>query len=132
MSLIAPSGASVELFTDVGGDGDGFSGTTLDDAAAQPITAGAAPFAGAYRPEGELGALNGQNASGAWTLQIADDTSFDVGTLDAWSLRLCRSTPATASPTPSATATPTRTPTSTTPPQGSVHAMYLPLVLRQP
>lgn len=125
VSLLAPSGASVELFTDVGGDGDDFSGTALDDAAAQSITAGAAPFAGTYRPEGELSALNGQNASGAWTLQITDDTGFDVGTLNAWGLRLCRGTPATASPTPSATA-------AATLPPGGWYDVYLPLIRKQP
>jgi hypothetical protein len=48
--LIAPDGTRVELFTDVGGGGDHFTGTTLDDEAATPITAGAAPFSGSFSP----------------------------------------------------------------------------------
>jgi serine/threonine protein kinase/tetratricopeptide (TPR) repeat protein/streptogramin lyase/subtilisin-like proprotein convertase family protein len=71
--LIAPDGTRVELFTDVGADGDDFSGTTLDDQAPQSILFGTAPFAGKFRPEGRLADLNGKSAQGIWTLEIGDD-----------------------------------------------------------
>ncbi len=86
--LISPSGTRVELFTDVGGNGDHFSGTILDDAASTSITAGSAPFAGTYRPEGSLAAFNGQNAVGTWTLEIIDDQLLYSGTLNSWSITL--------------------------------------------
>ena len=38
--LISPDGTRVELFTDVGGNGDHFTGTILDDQASVTITAG--------------------------------------------------------------------------------------------
>ena len=117
--LIAPSTTQVELFTDVGGSGDNFSGTNLDDFAATSITAGTAPFSGTFRPEGLLSALNGQGSSGTWQLQITDDQGLVTGTLTAWGLELCRNDGATATPTstspPTSTATftPTSGPTST-------------------
>ena len=49
-----PANTRVELFTDVGGNGDNFANTTLDDEAATAITAGSAPFTDSFRPEGLL------------------------------------------------------------------------------
>ena len=84
--LIAPDGTRVELFTDVGGTGDNFSGTVLDGAASASIAAGTAPFAGTYRPEGNLALLEGKNLSGNWTLEVTDDAKNNTGTLASWSL----------------------------------------------
>ena len=84
--LIAPDGTRVELFTDVGGSGDNFTNTVLDDQAATAITAGTAPFTSTYRPEGSLATLNGKNPNGTWRLELTDDTSADVGTLNNWSV----------------------------------------------
>lgn len=86
--LISPQGTRVELFTDVGGSGDNFTNTTLDDQASRSITAGSVPFNGVFRPEGSLATLNGQNAIGTWNLEVRDDQSRDVGTLLSWSLTL--------------------------------------------
>ena len=86
--LISPLGTRVELFTDVGGGGDNFDDTILDDAAAAGIGSGTAPFAGRYRPEGLLSALNGQNPNGTWQLEITDDAGADIGTLQIWGLRI--------------------------------------------
>ena len=86
--LVSPDGTRVELFTDVGGNGDHFTGTILDDQASVSITAGAAPFAGTYRPEGSLAALNGRNALGTWTLEITDDQWLYSGTLHSWSITI--------------------------------------------
>lgn len=44
------------------------------------------PFTGAYRPEGRLAVLNGENISGAWILRVCDSSSGDEGTIDNWSL----------------------------------------------
>ncbi len=84
--LIAPDETRVELFTDVGSSGDNFSNTILDDEAATAITSGTAPFAGSYRPEGSLAVLDGKSITGTWTLEVTDDTSGDIGTLNSWSL----------------------------------------------
>lgn len=84
--LIAPDGTRIELFTDVGGGGDNFSGTILDDEAGTLINHGSAPFSGTYRPEGDLSVVDGMNTSGDWTLEITDDKRRRSGTLNSWTL----------------------------------------------
>ncbi|MFN0018760.1 MAG: VWA domain-containing protein [Pirellulaceae bacterium] len=84
--LVAPGGQRIELFTDVGSGGDNFNGTILDAEATTVITSGTAPFAGVYRPEGNLQLLSGLNSQGTWKLEVSDDASGDVGTLNSWSL----------------------------------------------
>jgi len=84
--LISPAGTIVELFTDVGGAGNNFTNTVLDDEAATAISAGAVPFTGAFQPEGLLSDFDGENPNGNWTLRIIDDAGGDVGTLNNWSL----------------------------------------------
>jgi subtilisin-like proprotein convertase family protein len=91
--LISPTGLRVELFTDVGSSRNNFTNTRLDDEAATAITAGTAPFTGSYRPEGSLAAFDGLSANGTWTLEITDDSAFDVGTLYEWSLHIVASEP---------------------------------------
>ncbi len=84
--LIAPDATRIELFTDVGGSQDHFVDTILDDQSSTPITAGAAPFTGRYRPEGVLGGLVGKDIHGQWKLEATDDSSNGSGTLNSWSL----------------------------------------------
>ena len=91
--LIGPDGTRVELFTDVGGGGDNFSGTILDDEAATPITSGSAPFAGSYQPEGALSDFDGSDAKGEWTLEITDDRNRRSGSLNSWSIEITPSMP---------------------------------------
>jgi len=87
--LTSPQGTRVELFTDVGGSGDNFTSTTLDDECATPISSGSAPFTGCYQPEGTLSDFDGEDSSGVWTLELSDDYLADAGTLQSWSLELC-------------------------------------------
>ena len=84
--LTSPAGTTVELFTDVGGSGDNFTGTIIDDEAETLITAGSAPFTGRFSPEGFLGDFDTESITGTWTLEIFDDANGDQGTLNAWSL----------------------------------------------
>jgi subtilisin-like proprotein convertase family protein len=96
ISLIAPDGTTVPLVVNRGGGGDNFgtscaNRTTFDDAAAVSITAGAAPFAGTFRPEGPLSAFNGKSGAavnGTWTLSLADEVGGDFGNLQCWSLAI--------------------------------------------
>jgi subtilisin-like proprotein convertase family protein len=84
--LVPPSGSPgpIELFTDIGGSGDDFRDTILDDEAPLSIAEGMPPFTGSYRPEGPF--VLPDDVAGTWTLEITDDGSGDVGTLNSWSL----------------------------------------------
>jgi subtilisin-like proprotein convertase family protein len=84
--LIGPGGTPrIELFTDVGGNGLNFVGTTLDDQATTSITSGSAPFTGSYHPEESLSAFNTLRTPGTWTLEVKDDKALKTGTLQSWS-----------------------------------------------
>ncbi|HYF63233.1 MAG TPA: proprotein convertase P-domain-containing protein, partial [Herpetosiphonaceae bacterium] len=72
--ITSPSGQEVELTSDNGGSGANYTNTVFDDNAATPVTAGAAPFTGSFRPEGSLADLNGTWANGVWTLHVYDDS----------------------------------------------------------
>lgn len=85
--LTSPEGSTVELFTQVGGSGNNFTDTVLDDEAGTSITVGAAPFTGSFRPEGSLSVFDGEYVAGDWTLTIIDIFFADSGTLNSWGLR---------------------------------------------
>jgi subtilisin-like proprotein convertase family protein len=86
--LVSPSGTRVKLFSNIGSSGDNFQGTSFDDGALQSITAGTAPFSGAFKPAELLAAFNGENSLGFWTLEIKDSTPADNGSLNTWSLTI--------------------------------------------
>jgi subtilisin family serine protease/subtilisin-like proprotein convertase family protein len=86
VTLIAPDGTRIELFTDVGGSGVNFTNTVLDDEATTPITSGTAPFTGTYLPEGNLSLLEGKSLAGTWKLEAKDDEFIVSGTLIDWSI----------------------------------------------
>ena len=86
----------VVLFEDVGGSGDNFTNTVLDDLSDEAIDSGSPPFSGSYRPQGNLSDFNGLLSGGDWTLSITDDydSPSDAnndygGTLLSWSLQIC-------------------------------------------
>ena len=85
-TLTSPGGTVFTLFSEVGSSGDNFSGTYFDDAAADSITSGSAPFAGTFRPVDAFAPLNGTDVVGDWILSIEDDATQDQGTLNTWSL----------------------------------------------
>jgi subtilisin-like proprotein convertase family protein len=86
--LIAPDGTTVELSTDNGGSGQNYTNTLFDDDAPTSITTGSAPFTGSFQPEQPLAVVIGLPAAGAWTFKVVDDAGADIGTIDAWQLRL--------------------------------------------
>ncbi len=65
---------------------------TLDDAAAEEIEfCNQAPIGGTFRPSlgsgmTAMGAVDGENAVGDWTLTITDGATQDEGVLNSWSL----------------------------------------------
>ncbi len=84
--LQSPSGTLVLLFAEVGGSGEDFEGTWLDDEAAISILEGVAPFDDVYSPLEPLSRFDGEPISGTWQLIIADTDEGDAGILHDWSL----------------------------------------------
>jgi subtilisin-like proprotein convertase family protein len=89
-----PSGTTVTLFTDVGGNSDGMIVRLRDsagmdiDTAADP--ADGEPIVGTYNLDDAalLSAFNGLDASGEWVLAVVDDFAGNTGTLYSWSLEV--------------------------------------------
>ena len=97
--LVSPAGKLVELSTDNGGSGDNYGSgnndctgtpTIFDDAAATSIVGQPAPFAGTFKPEGQLSNLLSDSAAGTWKLRITDDFGADVGTVYCFSMDIVR------------------------------------------
>jgi len=87
MTLQSPDGTEIELFSGVGGDGNDFNNTCLNQLASSSINTGSAPFNGTYKPASSLGILNnGQNPNGNWKLKIHDGYNGDEGDLNNWSI----------------------------------------------
>jgi subtilisin-like proprotein convertase family protein len=91
ISLTAPNGLNILVADQVGGDGDNFLGTILDDAGLLPIVNGLAPFTGNFRPDNPLFQVNNLNSAGTWKLHVVDLSVGDAGSLNAWSLEVCGS-----------------------------------------
>lgn len=87
--LQSPSGTVVELTTDNGGSGDNYTDTVFDDDAATSITAGSAPFTGAFQPEGTLADFIGESTLGDWTLVVTDDAGGDGGIINLFEIEFC-------------------------------------------
>jgi subtilisin-like proprotein convertase family protein len=99
LSLVHPDGTVVLLSANNGGSGDNYgtgandcSGTptVFDDSAASPIFANSAPFAGTFRPESPLSALNGKPTNGTWKLRVTDGFFEDEGTVGCVKLDISR------------------------------------------
>lgn len=85
--LVSPSGVSVNLFSGIGGSGNNFTNTCLNQSAANSINTGTPPFNATYKPQENLGELNnGANGNGVWRLRIQDTYPQDQGTLLNWSI----------------------------------------------
>ncbi len=80
--------ASCNIINHVGGSGDNFIGTVLNDSAASSLPAGTAPFTGTWRPSSPLIALNDIPVNGTWVLNVTDDAAGDTGLLKAWCIQV--------------------------------------------
>lgn len=104
VKLRSPSGTEVNLINAVGGDGNNFCNTFLDDQSVgnsiQSVTSANAPFTGSFKPNNFLNAYRGENPNGVWTLNVSDTVASDVGNVRAFSLIVravqfsCNSAPA--------------------------------------
>jgi len=86
-TLIAPDGTEIPLFSYIGGSGNDFAGTILDDEGDVPVSSGTAPFIGRYRPKGLLSVVDASDAQGEWKLKVIDDSERGgAWSLNSWSL----------------------------------------------
>ncbi|NUO18032.1 proprotein convertase P-domain-containing protein [bacterium] len=88
IALVSPSGTEVVLSNNNGGAGNDFVNTVFDDEAVTPISAGAAPFTGSFRPDVPLSAFNGEDPNGTWTLVVRDQLGLDEGWVNDWSIEI--------------------------------------------
>ncbi len=86
LSLRGPKGTRVVLARRRGGRGNVFRKTVFDSAAPVSIADAVPPFAGRFRPLGDLGDLHGCHAEGTWTLEIDDRAFHDAGAIHSWGL----------------------------------------------
>jgi subtilisin-like proprotein convertase family protein len=90
IGLQAPNGASMVAIDRVGGSGNNFCQTVLDDESAGPriqtVVSSNAPFTGSYQPNQPLSALDGGPVTGTWQLSAQDFEAQDTGAIRAWSL----------------------------------------------
>jgi hypothetical protein len=80
--------ANVTIINHVGGGGDNFINTVLNDSASTPISSGTAPFTGTFQPSSPLTPYNNNPVNGIWVLAINDNASADQGTLRAWCIQV--------------------------------------------
>jgi subtilisin-like proprotein convertase family protein len=84
------SGRTVQLYNIDCGEDDNLVAVFDDEAP----NAASCPPNGTYQPAMPLTALDGINATGTWTLTVADNAAGDSGTLNSWGITLaCASLP---------------------------------------
>jgi subtilisin-like proprotein convertase family protein len=97
LSLLPPQGAPLVLSTDNGATGNAYgagtndclgSFTVFDDSSPVAIQFADAPFAGFFRPEHPLAALNGLQMRGPWWFLFIDDAGGNSGVLGCWQLQV--------------------------------------------
>jgi subtilisin-like proprotein convertase family protein len=95
--LVSPKGKFVELSTDNGGGGNNYGTganncpnarryTVFTDEAGRSIRQGTAPFAGSFRPQTPLSALDGDRIGGTWRLMVLDDDAGASGTIGCFTM----------------------------------------------
>lgn len=96
IALQHPDGTEVPLSVNRGSNQDNFGTgtcglnvtyTVFDLAAVAAISNGVAPFAGTYRPDGDLSLLHGKTPTGTWRLRVSDLFGGDQGSVLCWGLR---------------------------------------------
>jgi subtilisin-like proprotein convertase family protein len=107
ITLIAPDSTAVDLSSGNGGSYDNFgkgaqnctgTKTVFDSDAAASLLQYDPPYAGTFRPEGNLDVLRGHNVNGNWTLRINDTFAGDSGHLFCWQLVIARDSTAPTVP----------------------------------
>jgi subtilisin-like proprotein convertase family protein len=95
--LTSPQGTTVTLIDRpgqgaYGSGGNNFCQTVLDDQGGGPsidtVTSAGAPYTGTFLPHEPLSAFDGEDASGTWTLNVADHVGGDIGGVNDFTLTI--------------------------------------------
>jgi subtilisin-like proprotein convertase family protein len=90
ITLISPAGTRMTLSSrNGGGNDDVFANTIWTDSASIPVTDAVYSnhqIQHELVPEEAFGAFVGENGTGTWTLEVADEAISDTGTLNDWSI----------------------------------------------
>lgn len=86
----------ITLFQEACGDNDNIA-CTLDDDGGAPQCSGNPSISGSIAPFENLSQLNTLPADGVWTLRVSDPWNGDGGTIDLFSINLCRVMPSSLS-----------------------------------
>ena len=92
VQLDSPTGTRVALLSRVGESGDNFTNTKFNDQGKNPIASGSAPFSGSFTPREPLAQLINELVAGDWTLNVRDQATGNVGTLQNWTLQIGQQT----------------------------------------
>jgi subtilisin-like proprotein convertase family protein len=88
ISLVAPDGTTVLLASNQGGPNSQFGYTCFRQDATELITQAIPPFAGAFRPQEDMGFINnGQDGNGTWNLRVLDmNPGANTGSVTTWDI----------------------------------------------
>ena len=92
-TMTSPAGTEITLFDGASCAGEDGIDVEFDDAAAKPIGCRDWTTGGSFRPANPLAAFTAEAKNGNWTLAVTDNFPLDDGTIDSWSLELCRDLP---------------------------------------
>jgi subtilisin-like proprotein convertase family protein len=93
-TLIAPDGTRIRLVRNAGASSinkQNFANTTFDDVVAVPVQLAQAPFTGRFQPLDPLSVLRGRVVTGAYRLEIKNNSTTSAGSLQNWSLTFQKS-----------------------------------------
>jgi subtilisin-like proprotein convertase family protein len=89
IKLTSPNNTTLTMSKSNGSLYENYTNTIFNSACATPITSGSAPFNGCYSPEQAMAGFNNQTVKGTWTLTVTDQSIYDTGTLNTWTLAMC-------------------------------------------
>lgn len=87
-TLTSPAATTADLFSGRCANQDNFD-LYLGDGALDPFICPATDGDVLRTPDEDFSVFHGEEAAGAWTLTLSDQSATDVGTLAGWSLEVC-------------------------------------------
>jgi len=85
-NILSPAGTQLKVFNQSCGTDEGINALFFDSGSSIVC---ASPTVGNIIPVDAFSALDGQSASGTWTLGYVDLAAGDIGTLNTWSIEVC-------------------------------------------